>query len=54
VRFDFQLYHPTKGTLVHYQNEPIFSSFSDGDVFKGQRLSASRAKGLSKPTEIAL
>jgi hypothetical protein len=26
VLFDFQLYHPTKGTFVHYQNEPIFSS----------------------------
>jgi len=36
VLFDFQLYHPTKGSFVELQNEPIFSSFSDGAFSWGE------------------
>jgi hypothetical protein len=41
VRLIFQLYHPTKGTKVPYQNEPIFSSKNQW-IEKGGKFSGSK------------
>jgi len=44
----FHIYHPTKGTIVKFQNEPIFSwSFSQSTFgAKKEALLPDRAKGL--------
>jgi len=44
----FQLYHPTKGRKVIFQNEPIFTMFSDGDVFTGLKLFTSQQVGFGQ------
>ena len=34
-----------------FQNEPIFSSFSDGDVFTGKKFHTSRVIGFGQADE---
>jgi hypothetical protein len=50
-RFGLHLNHPTKGTKVIFQNEPIFSWFLGGDVFKGQAFSLFKTVSFGQADE---